>query len=74
MKRVFLLTIVFLFIISLINVANADQLKMDDKVDFDFTICDIKKDLDQNYYYLGSNELKKYDKNNNLIYSKDLPN
>ena len=74
MKRVFLLTIVFLFIISLINVANADQLKMDDQVDFDFTICDIKKDLDQNYYYLGSHELKKYDKNNNLIYSKDLPN
>ena len=80
MKKVFLLTIAFLFIVSFANVANADQLKMENEWDTGIYTADIEKDTSNNYYVVGDNHsatesdgcaaVMKYDKNHNLIYSK----
>ena len=53
MKKAFLLTIAFLFIVSLTNIANADQLHMDNEWDTGMYTADIEKDTSNNYYFVG---------------------
>ncbi len=78
MKKAFLLTIAFFMIMSLTSIANADQLQMDNEWDTEMRTCDIEKDSDGNYYVAGFNlsigVTRKYDKNHNLIYSKEFDN
>lgn len=82
MKKAFLLTIAFLLIISLTNIANADQLQMDNEWDTGMYTADIEKDTSNNYYFAGDHlaeggsstcaVVMKYDENHNLIYSKSF--
>ena len=71
MKKVIIVMIVFLFIISLANYVKADQLQMNDEWRTDVVLSDIVRDSDQNYYCVSYSYLKKFDKDHNLIYSKD---
>ena len=71
MKKVIIVMIVFLFIISLANYVKADQLQMNDEWRTDVVLSDIARDSDQNYYCVSYSYLKKFDKDHNLIYSKD---
>ncbi len=76
MKKAFLLTITFLLIISLTNIANADQLQMDNEWDTGIYTCDIEMDADKKIYCIGTYdnvEVRKYDDSRNLIYSTELP-
>ena len=71
MKKVIIGMIVFLFIISIANYVKADQLQMNDEWRTDVVLSDIVRDSDQNYYCVSYSYLKKFDKDHNLIYSKD---
>ena len=75
MKKIFLCISVFIFIISLTNCVKADQLQMDNEWDTELFTSDIEMDSERNIYYVGAEngvEIKKYDENRNLVYSKKL--
>ena len=82
MKKVIIVIIVFLVIISLTNIVNADQLQMDNEWDTGMNTADIEKDTSNNYYFAGDHlaeggsstcaVVMKYDENHNLIYSKSF--
>ena len=78
MKKAFLLTIAFILIMSLTNCVKADQLYMEDDWSLDFYINDIERDEANNYYLAGfkgyAAEIRKYDSERNIIFSKTFEN
>ena len=71
MKKTLIVMIVFLSIISIANFVEADQLQMDNEWETGIAVSDIERDSYQNYYCVSYSYLKKFDKDHNLIYSKD---
>lgn len=77
MKKIIILELIILLIMSLPYYAIADELKLDSEWDLDFDVCDIAKDNDNNYLLVGFDShnaiIRKYDNNHNLIYAKNFP-